>query len=249
MPLTEGLDESRLLISRELNFKIVGIDMKKSLMSLVITSSLVLAGCSSTANNTSHSGTEATPDRLPPVWHSPEEAVNTPDRHPPLWGGPTDDGNTPDRQPPLWGGPTDDGNTPDRQPPLWGGPTDDGNAPDRLPPTWNDPEQPPMWNSPLYSYIIDGDKITDANGNEYNIVRKLWNGHDYVIQDKDGNEYMVRYMTQGKYEGNFEIYYNDKLIHIGGDTVKGGIAPALEAAKPKLDRQAVRDTIRARINQ
>ncbi|EJX1092241.1 hypothetical protein N5M55_003509 [Vibrio vulnificus] len=212
MPLTEGLDESRLLISRELNFKIVGIDMKKSLMSLVITSSLVLAGCSSSANNAGHSGTEATPDRLPPVWHSPEDAVNTPDRHPPLWGGPTDDGNTPDRQPPLWGGPTDDGNTPDR-----------------LPPTWNDPEQPPMWNSPLYSYVIDGDKIT--------------------VQDKDGNVYWVRRLTDGEHSGNFAVFHNGEIIYVGGDTVKGGIAPALEAAKPKLDRQAVRDTIRARINQ
>lgn len=186
--------------------------MKKSLMSLVITSSLVLAGCSSSANNAGHSGTEATPDRLPPVWHSPEDAVNTPDRHPPLWGGPTDDGNTPDRQPPLWGGPTDDGNTPDR-----------------LPPTWNDPEQPPMWNSPLYSYVIDGDKIT--------------------VQDKDGNVYWVRRLTDGEHSGNFAVFHNGEIIYVGGDTVKGGIAPALEAAKPKLDRQAVRDTIRARINQ
>ncbi|EIO3978959.1 TPA: hypothetical protein RQJ54_002742 [Vibrio vulnificus] len=231
MPLTEGLDESRLLISREPNFKIVGIDMKKSLMSLVITSSLVLAGCSSSANNAGHSGTEATPDRLPPVWHSPEDAVNTPDRHPPLWGGPTDDGNTPDRQPPLWGGPTDDGNTPDR-----------------LPPTWNEPEQPPMWNSPLYSYVIDGDKITDANGNEYTISREYWNGHEFTVQDKDGNVYWVRRLTDGEHSGNFAVFHNGEIIYVGGDTVKGGIAPALEAAKPKLDRQAVRDTIRARIN-
>ncbi|HAU8283870.1 TPA: hypothetical protein I7151_12890 [Vibrio vulnificus] len=223
-----------MLISRELNFKIVGIDMKKSLMSLVITSSLVLAGCSSSANNAGHSGTEATPDRLPPVWHSPEDAVNTPDRHPPLWGGPTDDGNTPDRQPPLWGGPTDDGNTPDR-----------------LPPTWNDPEQPPMWNSPLYSYVIDGDKITDANGNgnEYTISREYWNGHEFTVQDKDGNVYWVRRLTDGEHSGNFAVFHNGEIIYVGGDTVKGGIAPALEAAKPKLDRQAVRDTIRARINQ
>ncbi|MER0365120.1 hypothetical protein [Vibrio vulnificus] len=210
--------------------------MKKSLMSLVITSSLVLAGCSSSANNAGHSGTEATPDRLPPVWHSPEDAVNTPDRHPPLWGGPTDDGNTPDRQPPLWGGPTDDGNTPDR-----------------LPPTWNDPEQPPMWNSPLYSYVIDGDKITDANGNgngnEYTISREYWNGHEFTVQDKDGNVYWVRRLTDGEHSGNFAVFHNGEIIYVGGDTVKGGIAPALEAAKPKLDRQAVRDTIRARINQ
>ncbi|HAU8252909.1 TPA: hypothetical protein I7148_16660 [Vibrio vulnificus] len=232
MPLTEGLDESRLLISRELNFKIVGIDMKKSLMSLVITSSLVLAGCSSSANNAGHSGTEATPDRLPPVWHSPEDAVNTPDR-----------------QPPLWDGPTDDGHTPDRQPPLWGGPTDDANAPDRLPPTWNDPEQPPMWSSPLYSYVINGDKITDANGNEYTISREHWISNEFTVQDKDGNVYWVRRVTSGEHIGNFAIFHNGDVIYVGGDTVKGGIAPALEAAKPKLDRQAVRDTIRARINQ
>ncbi|MCA4023699.1 hypothetical protein JKP27_19585 [Vibrio vulnificus] len=231
MPLTEGLDESRLLISREPNFKIVGIDMKKSLMSLVITSSLVLAGCSSTANNTSHSGTEATPDRLPPVWHSPEDAVNTPDR-----------------QPPLWDGPTDDGHTPDRQPPLWGGPTDDANAPDRLPPTWNDPEQPPMWSSPLYSYVINGDKITDANGNEYTISREHWISNEFTVQDKDGNVYWVRRVTSGEHIGSFAVFHNGDVIYVGGDTVKGGIAPALEAAKPKLDRQAVRDTIRARIN-
>lgn len=232
MPLTEGLDESRLLISREPNFKIVGIDMKKSLMSLVITSSLVLAGCSSSANNAGHSGTEATPDRLPPVWHSPEDAVNTPDR-----------------QPPLWDGPTDDGHTPDRQPPLWGGPTDDANAPDRLPPTWNDPEQPPMWSSPLYSYVINGDKITDANGNEYTISREHWISNEFTVQDKDGNVYWVRRVTSGEHIGNFAIFHNGDVIYVGGDTVKGGIAPALEAAKPKLDRQAVRDTIRARINQ
>ncbi|HAS6052762.1 TPA: hypothetical protein I7122_08460 [Vibrio vulnificus] len=221
-----------MLISREPNFKIVGIDMKKSLMSLVITSSLVLAGCSSSANNAGHSGTEATPDRLPPVWHSPEDAVNTPDRHPPLWGGPTDDGNTPDRQPPLWGGPTDD-----------------ANAPDRLPPTWNDPEQPPMWSSPLYSYVINGDKITDANGNEYTISREHWISNEFTVQDKDGNVYWVRRVTSGEHIGNFAIFHNGDVIYVGGDTVKGGIAPALEAAKPKLDRQAVRDTIRARINQ
>ncbi|MDS1862227.1 hypothetical protein QX220_11280 [Vibrio vulnificus] len=188
--------------------------MKKSLMSLVITSSLVLAGCSSSANNAGHSGTEATPDRLPPVWHSPEDAVNTPDR----------------------------------QPPLWGGPTDDGNPPDRLPPTWNEPEQPPMWNSPLYSYVIDGDKITDANGNEYTISREYWNGHEFTVQDKDGNVYWVRRLTDGEHSGNFAVFHNGEIIYVGGDTVKGGIAPALEAAKPKLDRQAVRDTIRARIN-
>ncbi|EJE8557088.1 hypothetical protein M5245_002642 [Vibrio vulnificus] len=232
MPLTEGLDESRLLISRELNFKIVGIDMKKSLMSLAITSSLVLAGCSSTTNNAGHSGTEATPDRLPPVWHSPEDAVNTPDR-----------------QPPLWGGPSDDGNAPDRQPPLWSGPTNDGNTPDRLPPTWNNPEQPPMWNSPLYSYVINGDKITDANGNEYTISREYWNSQEFTVKDSDGNEYWVYRVSEGENSGNFAVFYNGKVIYVGGDTVKGGISPALEAAKPKLDRQSVRDTIRARISQ
>ncbi|MCG6305561.1 hypothetical protein [Vibrio vulnificus] len=206
--------------------------MKKSLITLVITSSLVLAGCSSSANNAGGSGADATPDRLPPVWHSPEDAINTPDR-----------------QPPLWGGPTNDGNTPDRQPPLWSGPTDDGNVPDRLPPTWNDPEQPPMWNSPLYSYVIDGDKIIDANGNEYTISREYWNSHEFTVQDKDGNVYWVRRVTEGEHSGGFAVFHKGDVIYVGGDTVKGGISPAMEASKPKLDRQAVRDTIRARINQ
>lgn len=92
--------------------------MKKSLITLVVAGSFVLAGCSS-------SGSSDVNDRdIDPEWGVVPPPVQPPMDDSPEWG--LDIGNAPD-----WGVP-DTGYTPDRLPPVWGGP--------EMPPIDNGPE-------------------------------------------------------------------------------------------------------------
>ncbi|MDA0149118.1 hypothetical protein [Vibrio sp. LaRot3] len=87
--------------------------MKKTLIAATLLGSLVMTGCSSSdkANNVN---TDATPDRLPPVWSGPviPEADLPIEGEDPNFGIPAapvqppiiDEENTPDRLPPTWGG-------------------------------------------------------------------------------------------------------------------------------------------------
>ncbi|WP_232060914.1 hypothetical protein [Vibrio taketomensis] len=206
--------------------------MKKALFTTTLLGSLVLMGCSSSNNDRHTADTEATPDRLPPTWHEPEDAVNTPERLPPIWGGPEDTVNTPDRNPPMWSGPTDDGNTPDR-----------------LPPTWHAPEDQPTWGGPETSYTINGDSITDIDGNQYTITKQEWRDNEFTVQDSDGNEYTVRRIKSGEYEGGYFVFSKEGGFYIGGDTVQGGINTFMEKPQTHIDRDAIRNNIRQHLNK
>lgn len=212
----------------------VGIVMNKTLIATATLSALFLAGCSSSNDNRGSSGadTEATPDRLPPTWHEPEDSNNTPDRLPPVWSGPEDTVLVPDRTPPTWSGPTDDGNTPDR-----------------LPPTWHAPEDQPVWGGPETTYTFNGDTITDVDGNSYTITNQDWRSNEFTVQDTDGNEFTVRRITEGEHAGGYWVFANGGGFYIGGDTVQGGISPFIEKPSSNIDREAIRNSIRARLNQ
>lgn len=118
--------------------------MKKTLISATLLSTLVLAGCSSSGGSAHDNGTEATPERLPPVWSGPVTPEDqTPDRTPPTWGG-VDNNIDPDFgipaapvQPPI----IDGEETPDRLPPTWGG-VDNNIDPDFGLPTDQTPDRP-----------------------------------------------------------------------------------------------------------
>lgn len=208
--------------------------MKKSLLALIVTGSLALAGCTSSGSSGGSTGgsvdTEAAPDRLPPTWHEPEDGVSVPDRLPPIWGAP------------------DDSVTPDRNPPLWSGPDNSGNAPDRLPPTWHDPEEQPIWGGPETTYTFSDGMITDIDGNQYVIKDISWQGREFTAVDKDGNEFRVRQVNEGKYAGNYVVFTDGGYHVIGGDTISGGISNAMESPSLNLDRSAIREAVRSRLN-
>ncbi|MDA0129626.1 hypothetical protein OH458_16275 [Vibrio sp. MarTm2] len=232
--------------------------MKKSVIALVITGSLALAGCSSSGSAGSSNGDNVV-DRpqpqvpvIPDIDNSPEwglDTGNNPDRPEPVdpdFGLPTpsipDIDNTPD-----WG--LDTGNTPDRNPPMWSGPDNSGNTPDRLPPVWGGPEMPPIDNGPEASYTISGKTITDQNGNVYEIQSVNWHGQAMVVTDNDGNVYEVQIERQGIYEGDFTVFFNGQAITIGRDTVQGGPRPLMEGSDSSIDRNSIRDAVRARLNK
>ncbi|CAH0525685.1 hypothetical protein [Vibrio hippocampi] len=148
---------------------------------------------------------------------------------------------------PQWG--LDFGDTPD-----WGivdpdfGIPDTENTPDRLPPVWGGPEMPPIDNGPEAAYTISGNTITDAHGNTYLISDVDWHGQTMVVLDKEGNEYHVSIIRQGEFEGDFGIIINGESIIIGGDALQGGLRPMMEGSQPSIDRNSIRDSIRARLN-
>lgn len=207
--------------------------MTKTLLTTAALSALFLAGCSSSDNQgTSGSDTEATPDRLPPTWHEPEDSDQSPDRLPPVWSGPEDTVLVPDRLPPTWQSPIDDGNTPDR-----------------LPPTWHAPEDQPIWGGPEGSYVINGDTITDAEGSTFTITHQNWRSNEFIVQDNQGNEYEIRRITEGEHAGGYWVFANGGGFYIGGDTVQGGISSYMEKPTNNIDRETIRNSIRARLNQ
>ncbi|WP_070962528.1 hypothetical protein [Vibrio sonorensis] len=191
--------------------------MNKTLLALVVTGSIALAGCSS--SDGAHSNTESSPDRLPPIWSGPNEA---------------DIEEAPSRLPPVWGGPS----IPETE-----------ETPDRLPPTWTGPEQPPMWNDPEYSYLVSGNTITDAEGNEYTISNISWKSHEFSVLDADGNSFDIRMIREGEHAGSYYVFDGRDGIYIGGDVIKGGISPMMETPSHQVDRQTVRDAIRNRLNR
>jgi len=232
--------------------------MKKSLLALVVAGSFVLAGCSSSGSAGSSDG-DYVVDRpqpqvpvIPDVDNSPEwgvdigDPIERPEVVDPEFDMPVP--SIPDiDSTPEWG--LDTGNTPDRNPPTWSGPDNSGNTPDRLPPVWGGPEMPPIDNGPEASYTISGNTITDANGNIYNITEVNWHGQAMTVVDQEGNEYDVQVVRQGVYEGDFSIVINGEPIVIGRDTVQGGPRPLMENADSSIDRSAIRDSIRARLNK
>ncbi|CAM3967756.1 hypothetical protein [Vibrio neonatus] len=147
---------------------------------------------------------------------------------------------------PEWG--LDMGSTPDRDPvdPNFGLPT--ASVPDRLPPVWGGPGMPEIDNGPEASYTISGNTITDADGNAYSITNVNWHGQTMTVEDKDGNEYYVEVLRQGEFEGDFGIIVDGESIIIGRDTVQGGPRPLMESSDSTIERSAVRDAIRARLN-
>jgi len=146
---------------------------------------------------------------------------------------------------PEWG--LDVGDTPDwgLTDPGFGLPTP--SIPDRLPPIWGGPEMPEIDNGPEASYTISGDTITDADGNVFKITEVDWHGQEMMVQDQEGNEYLVSVIRQGEFEGDFGIVINGKPIIIGGDTVQGGLRPLMENSGRAIDRNAIRDSIRTHL--
>ena len=231
--------------------------MKKTFLALVITSSFVLAGCSSSGNSGINDGDNVvgrpTPQLpvIPDIDNSPEwgldvgDPIERPEVVDPEFEMPVpsipDIDNTPD-----WG--LDAGNTPDRVPPTWSGPDNSGNTPDRLPPVWGGPEMPPIDNGPEAAYKISGNTITDTHGNTYEIISINWHGQSFIVVDSEGNEHYVSRIRQGEYEGDFGIVVDGDSIIIGGDTVQGGLRPFMETGDHSINRDAIRDAIRTRIN-
>ncbi|MEH0758589.1 hypothetical protein H4F20_02755 [Vibrio sp. 16] len=232
--------------------------MNKSVIALVITGSLALTGCSSSGSAGSSNGDNVV-DRpqpqvpvIPDIDNSPEwgidvgDPIERPEVVDPEFDMPVpsipDIDNTPD-----WG--LDTGNTPDRVPPTWSGPDNSGNTPDRLPPVWGGPELPPIDNGPEVTYTIKGNVITDVHGNTYEITSVDWFGQEMVVTDKDGNEYQVRIERQGIYEGDFTVFLNGQAISISGDAVQGGPRPLMEGSDSSIDRNSIRDAVRARLNK
>lgn len=216
--------------------------MKKTLLTLVIAGSFVLAGCSSSGSAGSSNGDNVV-DRPQPQVPVIPDIDNSPE-----WG--LDTGITPDRPEPNdpdWG--LDMGNAPDRNPPTWSGPDNSGNTPDRLPPVWGGPEMPPISGGPEATYTVVGNTIVDANGNIYQISDIDWKSQSFFLTDKDGNTYEVRTLKQGEYEGDFGVMINGEAIFFSRDSLKGGIQPSMEGHNTAVDRQSIRDTIRARLNK
>ncbi|MGN2671077.1 hypothetical protein [Aliivibrio fischeri] len=207
--------------------------MNKSLLAVVVSGALLLSGCSSSSDSSGSGQTNPGNPVIPDIDNSPE------------WG--LDVGDTPDwgLADPEFGLPVpsipDIDNTPD-----WG--LDTGNTPDRLPPVWGGPEMPPIDNGPEASYTISGSTITDTNGNIFVIKNVDWHGQSMIVQDQDGNDHYVSIIRQGDYEGNFGIVIDGESIIIGGDTVQGGLRPFMENSSPEIDRNTIRDSIRARLN-
>lgn len=215
--------------------------MKRSLLAAVIAGSFILAGCSSSGGASGNNDNAV--DRPQPQVPVIPDIDNSPE-----WG--LDTGDAPERpQPsdPDWG--LDMGSAPDRNPPLWGGPDYSGNTPDRIPPVWGGPEMPPIDNGPEAAYIINGNLITDAQGNIYQITNVNWHSQAMEVQDKDGNVYQVRIERQGIYEGDFTVFFNGQAISIGSDAVQGGLRPLMEAPESSIDRETIRSTIRSRLSK
>ena len=205
--------------------------MNKSLLAIIVTGSLMLAGCSSSGGSGGTNDGDSVVDRPQPV--DPEFGLPVPSI--------PDIDNTPE-----WG--LDMGNAPERPIPAdpdWG--LDMGNAPDRLPPMWGGPEVPEIDNGPEASYTISGNTITDANGNSFLITDVNWHGQSMMVQDKDGNEYYVNIIRQGEYEGDFGIVVDGEAIIIGGDAVQGGPRPMMESSDRAIDHSSIRDSIRSRL--
>lgn len=148
---------------------------------------------------------------------------------------------------PEWG--LDTGDTPD-----WGlvdpefGVPDTGESPDRLPPVWGGPELPPIDIGPEPVYSINGNIVTDAQGNSYTITDINWHGQEMVVEDEHGNQYEVSVIRQGKYEGDFGVIIDGEPVIIGRDTVTGGLRPFMETDGPSINRESIRDAIRSRLN-
>ncbi|WP_394134184.1 hypothetical protein [Aliivibrio fischeri] len=208
--------------------------MNKSLLAVVVSGALLLSGCSSSSDSSGSGQTNPGNPVIPDIDNSPE------------WG--LDVGDTPDwgLADPEFGLPVpsipDIDNTPD-----WG--IDTGTStPDRLPPVWGGPEMPPIDNGPEAGYTISGSTITDANGNIFTITEVNWHSQAMVVKDQDGNEYEVEIARQGKYEGDFIVFFNGQSIVISGDSVQGGPRPLMENTGQNIDRNTIRDSIRSRLN-
>jgi uncharacterized protein YceK len=207
--------------------------MNKSILTIMVSASLLLSGCSSSSDSGNSGQTNPGNPVIPDIDNSPE------------WG--LDLGNTPDWgvADPDFGLPTpsipDIDNTP-----SWG--LDTGNTPDRLPPVWGGPEMPPIDNGPEAGYTISGSTITDTNGNIFVIKNVNWHGQTMLVQDQDGKEYSVEIVRQGKYEGDFSVFFDGQSIVISGDSVQGGLRPLMENTSPNIDRNSIRDSIRSRLN-
>lgn len=208
--------------------------MNKSLLAVVVSGALLLSGCSSSSDSSGSGQTNPGNPVIPDIDNSPE------------WG--LDVGDTPDwgLADPEFGLPVpsipDIDNTPD-----WG--IDTGTStPDRLPPVWGGPEMPPIDNGPEAGYTISGSTITDANGNVFTITEVNWHSQAMVVKDQDGNVYEVEIGRQGKYEGDFIVFFDGQSIVIGGDTVQGGLRPLMENTDRNIDRNTIRDSIRSRLN-
>lgn len=194
------------------------ITMNKSLLALIMTASLALAGCSSTGDSSTGDNGNPMKPTLPDMDDSPE------------WG--LDIGDAPD-----WGIVDPEFGIPDME-----------NTPDRLPPVWGGPELPPIDNGPEAAYTISGNTITDANGKTYLIGDVDWHDQSMTVYDKEGNQFYVQIIRQGGYEGDFGIFVNGESIIISGDAVQGGLRPLMESAPASIDRDAIRNSIRARLN-
>lgn len=149
---------------------------------------------------------------------------------------------------PEWGLDLDMGNTPD-----WGLTDPDfglapPSIPDRLPPVWGGPEMPEVDNGPEAGYTVSGSTITDASGNIFTITDVNWVNQAMTVEDKDGNEYLVDVIRQGKYDGDFRLFVNGQPIVIGRDTVQGGLRPMMENTERSIDRNTIRNSIRTRLN-
>jgi uncharacterized protein YceK len=194
--------------------------MKKSLLALIVTASLALAGCSSSGDSTTGDTGNPVKPTLPDMDDSPQ------------WGVDLDFGDTPD-----WGLVDPDFGIPDME-----------STPDRLPPVWGGPELPPIDNGPEAAYTISGNTITDANGKTYLIGDIDWRDQSMTVYDKEGNEFLVQIIRQGDFEGDFGIVIDGESIIIGGDNVLGGLRPLMENTPASIDRESIRKTIRARLN-
>ncbi len=207
--------------------------MNKSLLAVVVSGALLLSGCSSSSDSSGSGQTNPQTPVIPDIDNSPEWGVDVGDA--PDWGLTDPDFGLPTPSIP------DIDNTPD-----WG--LDTGNTPDRLPPVWGGPEMPPIDNGPEASYTISGSTITDTNGNIFVIKDVNWHSQAMVVQDQDGNKYTVDIIRQGKYEGDFAVFFNGQSIVISGDSVHGGLRPFMENSSPEIDRNTIRDSIRSRLN-
>ncbi|MUJ22826.1 hypothetical protein [Aliivibrio fischeri] len=208
--------------------------MNKSLLAVVVSGALLLSGCSSSSDSSGSGQTNPQTPVIPDIDNSPEWGLDVGDA--PDWGLADPEFGLPVPSVP------DIDNTPD-----WG--IDTGTStPDRLPPVWGGPEMPPIDNGPEAGYTISGSTITDANGNVFTITEVNWHSQAMVVKDQDGNVYEVEIGRQGKYEGDFIVFFDGQSIVIGGDTVQGGLRPFMENSSPEIDRNTIRDSIRSRLN-
>ncbi len=169
--------------------------MKKSLIALVVASSFVLAGCSSSSGT--DAGTESTPQRPAPV--DPEFGIDTT----PSWGvDTTPDWGQPPVQPPIddtpdWGGIA----PPPVQPPI-------DNNPDRPEPDYGDT---PGWGGENGDIQIDHNGVVYFNGEQYQYTGYDEMGQEFLFVDKEGVEFFARYD-----EGMLKVTYKQKVYVFNG---------------------------------